>query len=181
MGGITSGRSNEPRVINVYLHVRNTGTTPIVQPLLSYDIEKYRKGKNKAGFNVLLFTSRDGIDWTKAEGDVFKSHFEADEATEGYAYVPGETRQVIGQLQTTIQPGDDLFLAWSIRVADGYSSGEAIALGIDNVCLNCPPASITTARGAQQHDTQPRYNLSGQRVNADYHGIVVSDGQKIVQ
>lgn len=181
VGGITSGRSNEPRVINVYLHVRNTGTTPIVQPLLSYDIEKYRKGKNKAGFNVLLFTSRDGIDWTKAEGDVFKSHFEADEATEGYASVPGETRQVIGQLQTTIQPGDDLFLAWSIRVADGYSSGEAIALGIDNVCLNCPPASITTARGTQQHDTQPRYNLSGQRVNADYHGIVVSDGQKIVQ
>ena len=34
VGGITSGRSNEPRVINVYLHVRNTGTTPIVQPLL---------------------------------------------------------------------------------------------------------------------------------------------------
>lgn len=79
---------------------------------------------------------------------------------------------MIGQLQTTIQPGDDLFLAWSIRVADCYSSGEAIALGIDNVCLNCPPASITTARGAQQHDAQPRYNLSGQRVNADYHGIV---------
>ena len=100
---------------NVYLHVRNTGTIPIVQPLLSYDIEKYRKGKNKAGFNVLLFTSRDGIDWTRAEGDVFKSHFEADEATEGYASVPGETRQVIGQLQTTIQPGDDLFLAWSTK------------------------------------------------------------------
>ena len=144
MGGITSGRSNEPRVINVYLHVRNTGTTPIVQPLLSYDIEKYRKGKNKAGFNVLLFTSRDGIDWTRAEGDVFKSHFEADEATEGYDSVPGETRQVIGQLQTTIQPGDDLFLAWSIRVADGYSSGEAIALvAHSNTTLNL--ATISAA------------------------------------
>ena len=88
---------------------------------------------------------------------------------------------MIGQLQTPIQPGAALFLARRLRVADGYSSGEAIALGIDNVCLNCPPALLTTARGAQQHDAQPRYNLSGQRVTADYHGIVVSDGQKIVQ
>lgn len=182
VGGITSGRSGEPRVINIYLHVRNAGTTPIESPLLSYDVKKYRKGKNKAGFNVLLFSSRDGINWTKAEGDVFKTYFEADEVTEGYASVPGETVSVSATLPATINPGDDLFLAWSIRVADGYSSGESIALGLDNVCLNCPPTTVInrTNKEAQQ-DGQPRYNLNGQRVSTDYHGIVVSSGQKVLQ
>lgn len=183
IGGLASGRSGAPRVINAYLHIRNTGATPISHPLLSYAVEKFRKGKNPAGFDVCLYTSSDGVDWQVADAEVFKTHFDADDATAGYTTVPGEVKRVSGELPVSIRPGDDLFLAWNIRVATGYSSGDAMALAIDEVCLNGLPETddITSTPRQETRDDAPRFNLSGQRVTDNYRGVVVSAGQKWVQ
>lgn len=182
VGGITSERSNSPRVVNVYLHVRNAGETAIDQPTLDYDIEKYRKGKNSAGFDVVLYASRDGVEWSVV-GDDFKTHFDADDATEGYESVPGEMVKVGGTLPRRIEPGDDLFLAWSFRVASGHRSGEAMALAIDNVRFNCPPDldGIKPTTGQEDKADKGVYNLKGQRVASGYRGIVISDRRKFIQ
>ena len=77
LGGISTGVANGTRCTNIYVHLFNTGRKNIQDIQLSYDVEKYRMGANAAGFDVQLYYSIDGRNWTSA-GDAFKTHFNAD-------------------------------------------------------------------------------------------------------
>ena len=94
VGGISTGVADGTRCVNLYAHFLNTGRKNIENLTISYDVEKYRKGNNAAGFTVQMYYSMDGRNWTSA-GDAFKTTFAADAVTEGYATVPGDVRNVM--------------------------------------------------------------------------------------
>ncbi len=144
VGGISTGVADATRCVNVYAHLLNTGRKNIQDIVLSYDIEKYRMGANAAGFDVQLYYSIDGRNWTSAGND-FKTHFNPDASTAGYASVPGQTVNVSGTLPTVAQAGCDLFLAWNISVASGDAAQAAMALAIDNVNFSGSLPPIPTA------------------------------------
>ena len=134
VGGISTGVADGTRCVNVYAHLLNTGKKNIENIVVGYDVEKYRKGSNAAGFDVQLYYSIDGRNWTKAGND-FLTHFAPDSETAGYATVPGETVHVSAMLPTAIARGCDLYLAWNISVASGTGAASAPALAIDNFSI----------------------------------------------
>ena len=130
VGGISTGVADGTRCVNVYI---------------SYDVEKYRKGNNAAGFTVQMYYSVDGRNWTSAGND-FCTTFAADAATEGYATVPGDVRSVSAVLDAKMQPGVDFYLAWNITVTSGDNAAGAMALAIDNFQLTGELPAIPTAK-----------------------------------
>ena len=131
LGGISTGVDGGTRCVNVYAHLLNTGKKDIENVNVSYNVEKYRKGNNSAGFAVQLYYSIDGRNWTSAGND-FYTYFAPDSETAGYEDVPGETVPVTAVLGTKLSRGCDLYLAWNITVASGTAAQGAMALGIDD-------------------------------------------------
>ena len=134
LGGISTGVANGTRCVNVYAHLLNTGKKDIENVNISYQVEKYRKGNNSAGFAVQLYYSIDGRNWTSAGND-FYTYFAPDGETIGYEEVPGEAVPVTGILPAKISRGCDLYLAWDISVASGDAAQGAMALGIDDFVI----------------------------------------------
>ena len=145
VGGISTGVADGTRCVNVYAHFLNTGVKNIENLQISYDVEKYRKGNNAAGFTVQMYYSVDGRNWTSAGND-FCTTFAADAATEGYATVPGDVRSVSAVLDAKMQPGVDFYLAWNITVTSGDNAAGAMALAIDNFQLMGELPAIPTAK-----------------------------------
>jgi hypothetical protein len=145
VGGISTGVADGTRCVNVYAHFLNTGVKNIENLQISYDVEKYRKGNNAAGFTVQMYYSVDGRNWTSAGND-FCTTFAADAATEGYATVPGDVRSVSAVLDAKMQPGVDFYLAWNITVTSGDNAAGAMALAIDNFQLTGELPAIPTAK-----------------------------------
>ena len=145
LGGISTGVADGTRCVNVYTHLMNTGKKDLVNLAISYDVEKYRKGNNAAGFTVQMYYSVDGRNWTPA-GDDFKTTFEPDAATEGYATVPGDTKAVSAVLDTKMEPGVDFYLAWNITVTSGTNAAGAMALAIDNFKISAELEPVPTAK-----------------------------------
>ncbi len=134
LGGISTGVANGTRCVNVYAHLLNTGKKDIENVNVSYNVEKYRKGNNAAGFAVQLYYSIDGRNWTNA-GNNFYTYFAPDGETIGYEEVPGETVPVNAMLGTKLARGCDLYLAWNISVASGDTAQGAMALAIDDFTI----------------------------------------------
>ena len=134
LGGISTGVANGTRCVNVYAHLLNTGKKDIENVNVSYNVEKYRKGNNAAGFAVQLYYSIDGRNWTNA-GNNFYTYFAPDGETIGYEEVPGETVPVNALLGTKLTRGCDLYLAWNISVASGDAAQGAMALAIDDFTI----------------------------------------------
>jgi len=135
LGGISTGVANGTRCVNVYAHLLNTGKKDIENVNVTYNVEKYRKGNNSAGFAVQLYYSIDGRNWTSA-GNGFYTYFAPDNETVGYETVPGETVPVSAVLPTKLSRGCDLYLAWNISVASGDAAQGAMALGIDDFAIS---------------------------------------------
>ena len=135
LGGISTGVAGGTRCVNVYAHLLNTGSKDIENVNVSYNVEKYRKGNNSAGFAVQLYYSIDGRNWTSA-GNSFYTYFAPDSETAGYETVPGETVPVSAILPAKISRGCDLYLAWNISVASGDAAQGAMALGIDEFAIS---------------------------------------------
>ncbi len=135
IGGISTGVDNGTRCINVYLHIRNTGSSTIDKLDISYDIEKYRQGNNVAGFAAQLYYSPDGVAWTSA-GEDFYTFFAQDAATQGYSEAPGDSKKVEGALNYSVEVGKDIYLAWNLSVASGTAANGAQALALDNVRIS---------------------------------------------
>ena len=145
VGGISTGVADGTRCTNVYVHFTNVSATTLQNLAIEYDVEKYRQGNNSAGFDVQLYYSTDGLAWTSA-GDKFKTHFNPDAATQGYASVPGATVNVSDVLDgVTIPGGTELFLAWNITVASGTNCASAMALAIDKFKLTAQVPPIPEA------------------------------------
>ena len=145
VGGISTGVADGTRCINVYAHLFNTGRKDLEQVKVSYDVEKYRKGSNPAGFTVQLYYSLDGHNWTSA-GSKFTTTLAPDDATAGYADVPGEVINVSDVLDTKIAHGCDFYLAWNITVSSGTAANNAMALAIDNFSIETQLPEIPTAK-----------------------------------
>jgi len=150
VGGLSSGSASKS--VNVYLFLRNTGTSDITSFNISYKVEKYRNGTNSAGFTIQLYYSTDGSNWTSA-GSSFTTSFSANADNNGYPSAPGVTVNVSGTLTVTVPQNGDLYLAWNYSVTSGSTTSNAQALGIDDVSieavgsappiLNATPTSIT--------------------------------------
>ena len=145
VGGISTGVANGTRCVNLYAHFMNSGHKNIENLHISYDVEKYRKGSNPAGFTVQMYYSIDGRNWTSAGAD-FCTTFEPDAATEGYDEVPGEVIPVEAVLDAVMQPGVDFYLAWNIGVTSGTTCNNAMALAIDNFQVTGSLPEIPTAK-----------------------------------
>lgn len=159
-GGISTGVAGGTRCVNVYAHLLNTGKKNIENVTVSYDVEKYRKGSNGAGFDVQLYYSIDGRNWTSAGSD-FLTHFAPDSETAGYADVPGETVAVSATLPTNIARGCDLYLAWNISVASGTAAASAMALAIDNFSIAGELPSIPAAKHYVYAEDKTGWNALG--------------------
>ena len=160
LGGISTGVANATRCVNVYAHLLNTGTKDIENANIAYQVEKYRKGSNSAGFAVQLYYSIDGRNWTSAGND-FYTYLAPDSETAGYETVPGETIPVTGVLPTKVSRGCDLYLAWNIGVASGTTCNAAMALGIDNFTLSGELPKIPVAQHYIFVDDQTGWDALG--------------------
>ena len=144
LGGITTGVDGGTRAVNVYAHLFNSSKKTLENVTVGYDIEKYRKGSNPAGFTVQLYYSIDGRNWTSA-GEQFMTYLAPDSETAGYETVPGETISVSNVLPTTMGGMCDLYLAWNISVASGDAANAAMALAIDNFTISAQLPEVPTA------------------------------------
>ncbi len=181
IGGISTGINNGTRCINVYLHVRNNGVEDIRGLAVKYDIEKYRKGSNSAGFATQLYYSSDGVLWTTAGND-FYTFFQKDNATGGYDETPGESVNVNKDLDVTVESGKDLYLAWNLSVASGTDAQAAQALALDNVeitALNSTAAveDVANSAGTGVIITGGCLRVLGD--NADYIKVYDLDGTQV--
>ncbi len=136
--GFLSSKSNY-RSGNLMVACRNIHQSePIHEFELGYSIEKYRAGSNERGFEIKLYTSRDGVNWSAA-GAEWTHHFPPDPQNAGYPEVPAETRIISGTLpDSALLPGERLYICWNYSVADGPGTtltSNAIGLGIDDVRL----------------------------------------------
>ena len=145
IGGISTGVADGTRCVNIYAHFMNTGQKNIENLHICYDIEKYRKGSNPAGFTIQMYYSIDGRNWVSAGND-FCTMLDPDAATEGYASVPGEVIPVSAVLNTKMQPSVDFYLAWNITVTSGDAANNAMALAIDNFKLTGELPETPTAQ-----------------------------------
>ncbi len=160
LGGISTGVANATRCVNLYAHLLNTGKKNIENVNVSYNVEKYRKGSNAAGFAVQLYYSIDGRNWTSA-GDKFRTYFAPDSETAGYASVPGETVAVSDVLDVPISRGCDLYLAWNITVASGDAANAAMAIGIDDFSISGELPTIPASKYYIYVDDQTGWDALG--------------------
>lgn len=135
VGGLTTTVANGTRGVSLMTSVKNDGTDPIKALGISYNIEKYRKGANAAGFAVQLYFSADGETWTSA-GDTFNTRFTPDSETLGAPVVPISVTPVTdATLLADVAPGDAIYLAWNISVASGSTPDKAPGLALDDISL----------------------------------------------
>ncbi len=160
LGGISTGVADATRCVNLYAHLLNTGKKNIENVNVSYNVEKYRKGSNAAGFAVQLYYSIDGRNWTSA-GDKFRTYFAPDSETAGYASVPGETVAVSDVLDVPISRGCDLYLAWNITVASGDAANAAMAIGIDDFSVSGELPTIPASKYYIYVDDQTGWDALG--------------------
>ena len=160
LGGISTGVADATRCVNLYTHLLNTGKKNIENVNVSYNVEKYRRGSNAAGFAVQLYYSIDGRNWTSA-GDKFRTYFAPDSETAGYASVPGETVAVSDVLDVPISRGCDLYLAWNITVASGTAANAAMAIGIDDFSVSGELPTIPASKYYIYVDDQTGWDALG--------------------
>ncbi len=167
IGGLSS--SSASKSVNAYVDLFNNGPGTISDFTISYNVEKYRKGSNLAGFSIQMYYSTNGTSWTNA-GANFLTSFAADADNLGYATVPGATTPVLLQsLIQAIPASGHLYLAWNYSVSSGTTTSNAQALGIDNVTITAnAPASAPFV-------SSPTETLIGSTI-ATLGGDVTSDG-----
>ncbi len=120
---------------NLYTFLTNNGTEAVTFTI-GYNVEKYRKGSNTAGFAIQMYYSTDGSTWTSA-GTSFLTTIPGDADNTGYASAPGASVNVPGTALpgVTLAAGSNLYLAWNFSVASGTTTSNAQGLAIDDVTI----------------------------------------------
>lgn len=183
IGGLSS--STASKSVNAYLYLRNSGATTINDFTISYNVEKYRKGSNAAGYSIQMYYSTNGSTWTSA-GSNFLTSFAADADNTGYTSAPGVTSPVTNKTLTiSITSGSSLYLAWNYSVTSGTTTSNAQALGIDDVSITAngsagPLLSVTpnslsgfTYMVGSGPSTSQSYSLSGSNLTTYPGNIAV--------
>ncbi len=133
IGGLSSAIASQS--VNVFLHLKNEGAEDFHILEISYDVEKYRRGSNAAGFRIQLYHSFNGQDWINS-GEDFYTYFPSDADNTGFTVAPGATVNIVNkQLPVQVTPDQELYLAWNYSVNSGTTTSNAQALGIDNVSI----------------------------------------------
>ena len=144
IGGISS--SSASKSVNIYTYLKNNGASSITSFTISYNVEKYRKGTNTAGFSVQMYYSTDGSTWTSAGSDFLTSFTGSDADNTAYATAPGATSSVSSKiLTTTVTAGSYIYLAWNISVTSGTTTSNAQMLSIDDVSITGAATSTADA------------------------------------
>lgn len=153
IGGVTTSANGGARCINIMTVIKNASDADIQSLTISYDIEKYRKGTNSAGYTYAMHMSKTGKanSW-EACGANFVSTFTADAAFSETddEHLPVEIRQISEQvLNVTLAPGEALYLDWHCAVTSGDTHNNAMAFGLDNVVIKANYATYdrTTTEG----------------------------------
>jgi hypothetical protein len=142
VGGLSSNTGSKS--VNEFVELNNTGATSINYFTINYDVEKYRDGKNAAGFSIQMYYSTNDTTWTSA-GPQFLTSFNADMDDNGYFSAPGATVYINNQpLAVSLPAGANLYLAWNYSVTSGNSTKDAQALGIDDVSITAAPAGAAS-------------------------------------
>jgi len=132
---------------NLYAHLVNSTGDSLSGLQISYNVEKYRKGSNAAGFRIQMSYSTDGNTWTEA-GEKFRTSFAPDADNSGFNTAPGLPVSSINQtLSANIPNGSDFYLAWNYSVASGSTTTNAQALAIDDVSILGIPGTSPTGFG----------------------------------
>jgi hypothetical protein len=141
VGGLSSGDAGKS--VNVYVRLRNDTGQTISRWHVRYRIEKYRQGTNPGGGRMQLYASANGRDWQAVPpgADVFA----ADTVTAGYTVAPGSSTREERMVTLSVPAGGFFYLAWNYAVAEGATTSNAQALGLDDVEIN-PPATILMLR-----------------------------------
>ena len=173
IGGLTTTVDGGTRGLSVMTELTNADDAMIITGLtLSYNVEKYRKGDNPAGFAVQLYTSFDGKKWTSA-GDEFLTLFQPDDATAGAAGVPVAVVPVNAkELRTHVEPGANLYVAWNISVASGTTANKAQGLAVDDIEIS---ATFAESDPDWVNPEEPEINHSGIYLRGDINGWGVDD------
>lgn len=184
LGGVTTSASGGARCINVMTVIRNADTEPIQSLSISYDIEKYRKGSNSAGYTFALYynTTDDSNVWTAAGAD-FVTTFAPDATTAGVpdAQLPIQTQSISGQLPVTIAPGEVLYLAWHYAVSSGDQCASAQVLALDNVSIkaNYSKPVPTTMEQAEAAEASTKVLIDGSLYIIRDHATYDLTGRRI--
>lgn len=141
VGGLSSGDAGKS--VNVYVRLRNDTGQTISRWHVRYRIEKYRQGTNPGGFRMQLYASANGRDWQAVPPDA--DVFAADSVTAGYTVAPGASAHEERMVTLSVPAGGCFYLAWNYAVAEGATTSNAQALGLDDVEIN-PPATILMLR-----------------------------------
>jgi len=130
VGALSS--SNTAKSVTVSAKYFNATRLPVRRWTVTYAVEKYRNGTVRSAVRLLI--SSNGTEWA-AVGD--PAVFAADLDTNGSASDarPSATLLVdrLAALGAPVAVGGVFYLAWQVAVAEGESSADAQALGIDDV------------------------------------------------
>lgn len=158
LGSIASGTGT--RSSGVMARFTNNSGDDLQSLTITYNVEKYRTGTNAAGWEVQMWYSTDGTNWTNA-GTGFQTLFSADGANGGYASAPGVTTAVSGSLGVSIPNNTDIYLQWVQSVASGTTTSNAQGLGLDDVTV----LGIAAAPSDTTPPTLPTVTLSSNNSN----------------
>lgn len=158
VGGLGSGSVG---TVFLMTYLKNSGTEASSKFDISYDVEKYRKGNNPAGFAIQLYYSTNGTTWSSCGSD-FTTAFPADTDNNAYLVNPGVTVNVTKTFTppSSIAPNGVIYFGWQYT-SQGTSSSNAQLLTIDNISITpkAPVASTYTvtydANGGSNPPTDP--------------------------
>jgi hypothetical protein len=153
IGWISSGDAT--RSGNLYAWFQNNTGSILTSVDISYDVEKYRRGSNAAGFRIQMYYSTDGSTWMSAGSD-FLTNFTADADNSGFTTTPGATVSISAKtlpFESPIPMDGDFYLAWNYSVTSGTTTTNAQGLGIDNFSMGNPLAiTLADFHAVQQGD-----------------------------
>ena len=121
-----------------------------------------------------------------------------------YSYVNFDWKaEAPGRTCYWAQVGDNTYTEDNANIMESYKKGETpdvntytFAEGLSEVVFkntgeqacfvievdyNAPSSDAVTAIAAEQNVNAPAYNLAGQKVDAQYKGVVIKNGQKLIQ
>lgn len=157
IGFLASGTATKSG--NLYVQLQNTGTTPITQLNLNYNVEKYRNGMNAAGFTFQLYTSTDDATYSPATG--FTTSFPADADNSGFTPAPGASVPVSGTLTVNIPVNGFYYLAFNYSVTATSTTTNAQALAIDDISIAAAGGAVVTPPSFSINDVTQAEGNSG--------------------
>ena len=150
IGGLSSQTASQS--VNMYLQLKNAGTSDISSFTINYDAERFRNGQNIEGFSIRFYYSTTGLANSWIEVPNLIASFSANGDNNGATTNPMETKNVSYILNQALSANSSIYFVWSYSVTSGTTTSSAQALGIDNIVITgieaqpcaAPPATPAT-------------------------------------